>query len=156
VFGYSLRCIKEATRLGTTFFPRARIQPSNRNKITQLRISIIRRQHMVYFLSQDKVSIAAQATLSNRLRGITTVLASSSNGTLTLYEASIKRAYHSNEKPISRTYVMNYWHQKHFTTKTAQKSHCGDCLKLGDFAFSKAAVASGVYGSYRGVCFVLS
>ena len=70
MFGYSLRCIKEAARLGTTFFPRARIQPSNR-KITQLRISIIRRQHMVYFLSQDKVSIAAQATLSNRLRGIT-------------------------------------------------------------------------------------
>ena len=126
MFGYSLRCIKEAARLGTTFFPRARIQPSNRNKITQLRISIIRRQHMVYFLSQDKVSIAAQATLSNRLRGITTVLTSSSNGTLDqpnlLHELLAIETFHDNK---------------------AQKFHCGDCLKLGDFDFSKAAVASG-------------
>ncbi len=156
MFGYSLRCIKEAARLGTTFFPRARIQPSNRNKITQLRISIIRRQHMVYFLSQDKVSIAAQATLSNRLRGITTVLTSSSNGTLALYEAYIKRV-DSNEKPISRTYVMNYWHQKHFTTTRRRNSIVETALNWATSISQKQQLpAERVYGPYRGVCFVLS
>jgi hypothetical protein len=54
LFGYSLRNIKAAAHLGTKSFPGARIKPIKR-KITELRISSSRRQHMVEFLSQDKV-----------------------------------------------------------------------------------------------------
>ena len=39
-----------------------------------------------------KVTVAAQATLSNRLRGITTVLTSSRKGTHKLYKAYVKKA----------------------------------------------------------------